>query len=124
MVGHFSEALYARMQSTLRQACDRMLMGWSVPVRMRPEPTNVADSRAIVFECELDGKWERIGYVVKEILDQVHTALSAHLIMAVKFKYIKYVTHWTRSGPGYFAAIEVTKFGPWDHHVKLCSSTL
>ena len=85
-------------------------------MRMRPEPTNIADSRAIV--CELDGKWEKIGYVVSDILHEVHTVMSRNLILSVEFKYIKYVTHWTRSGPGYFAAINVTKSGPWDHRVK------
>ena len=111
-------------QAALRCARDRMLHGWTVPVRMRPEPTNIADSRAIVFECELDTKWEKIGYVVSEILDEVHIAMTRNLIMSVDFKCIKYVTHWTRSGPGYFAGINVTKNGPWDHRVKLYSSTL
>ena len=111
-------------QAALRCARDRMLHGWTVPVRMRPEPTNIADSRAIVFECELDTKWEKIGYVVSEILDEVHIAMTRNLIMSVDFKCIKYVTHWTRSGPGYFAGITVTKNGPWDHRVKLYSSTL
>ena len=66
----------------------------------------------------------KIGYVVKEILDHVHSAIARSIIMSVEFKCIKYVTHWNRSGSGYFAAIKVTKFGPWDHQVKLYSSTL
>ena len=111
-------------QAALCSAQNRMLHGWTVAVRMRPEPTNIADSRAIVFECELDGKWEKIGYVVRDIVHEVHTAMSRNLILSVEFKCIKYVTHWTRSGPGYFAAINVTKSGPWDHRVKLFSSTL
>lgn len=96
-------------QVYLRTARDRMLSGYTVPVRMRPEPTNIVNPRAIVFECELDGKWKKIGYVVSDILDEVHAAISSNLIISVKFKCIKYVTHWTRSGPGYFAGISITK---------------
>lgn len=65
-----------------------MLSGYTVPVRMRPEPTNIVNSRAIVFECELDGKWKKIGYVVSDILDEVHAAISSNLIISVKFKCI------------------------------------
>ncbi len=44
---------------------------------MKPEPTNVKDARAISFECEIDSKWKRVGYVISEILDEVHAAMSA-----------------------------------------------
>ncbi len=40
-------------QITLRTARDRMSNGYTVPVRMKPEPTNIVDSRAIVFECKI-----------------------------------------------------------------------
>jgi len=56
----------------------------TVPVRMRPEPTNIVNSRAIVFECELDGKWSKIGYVVSDILYEVHAAISSNLICKVQ----------------------------------------
>jgi len=101
-----------------------MLSGCTVPVRMRPEPTNIVDSQAIVFECELDGKWNKISCVVSDILDEVHAGISSNLIISVKFKCIKYVTHWTRSGPAYFAGISITKNGPWDRGVKLYQSTI
>lgn len=37
---------------------------------------NPKDSKAICFECFTDGKWHGIGYVVKEALDSVHSALN------------------------------------------------
>lgn len=111
-------------QDALCTAKDRISSGWTVPVRMRPEPTNIADSQAIVFECELDGKWRKIGYVVRNILNEVHAAMGANLIISACFKCIKYVTHWSHSGPGYYAGISVTKSGPWDHKVKLFRSTI
>lgn len=111
-------------QVALRTACVRMASGWTIPVRMRPEPTNIVDSQAIVFECELNGKWDKVGYVVTDILSEVHAAIRANLIISVNIKCIKYGTHWTRSGPGYLAGISVTKSGPWDHRVNLFQSTI
>ena len=73
--------------SSITPCADRMLCGWTVPVRIRPEPTQIADSRAIVFECELDSKWQKIGCVVSEILDEVHTAMTRNF-MSVEFKCI------------------------------------
>lgn len=111
-------------QDALRKAKDRISMGWTVPVRMRPEPTNIVDSQAIVFECEIDGKWKKIGYVVSNILNEVHAAIDANLILSVHFKCIKFVTHWSQSAPGFYAGISVTKNGPWDNKVKLFRSTI
>ena len=43
-------------QETLRMAHDRILNGYTVPVRLAPEPKNIKDSRAIAFECEQNGR--------------------------------------------------------------------
>ena len=101
-----------------------MASGGTVPVRMRFEPTNPVDSRAIMFECEIENKWRKIGYVVNEILDPVHAAITSGAIISVSFKCVKYVTHWTVSGPGYYAGINVTRHGPWNRLVKRYQSTI
>ena len=31
-----------------------------------PEPDNAVDSKAIIFQCKLDGAWVTIGYVCKK----------------------------------------------------------
>ena len=110
-------------QDTLREARNRLAKGFTVPVRLNPEPHNVKDSKAIAFQCELDGKWIRIGYVIKELLDKVHAALSDKKIVNVRFSWIKYITDWRRSGPGYFAGINISKNGDWDPIISQCSST-
>ena len=56
-------------KNTLCGACNRLAKGFTVPVRLNPEPHNVKDSKAIAFQCELDRKWTQIGYVMKELLD-------------------------------------------------------
>lgn len=111
-------------QLILQTARNVIASGGTVPVRMRPEPTNIFGSQAIVFECELNSKWNKIGYVVTEILDHVHAAISSSSIMAVNFRFIRYVTHWTVSGPGYYAGISVTKNGPWSGLVRHHKSTI
>ena len=111
----------AASQLALRQARDQRLAGCSVPVRIRAEPDNIVDSKAIMFECQLDGKWVKVGYVVKDILDEVHAVLTQ--ITSVNFRWVDYITDWTRSGPGFFAGIAITKPGPWDRKVLRFKST-
>ena len=40
-----------------------------MPVRIQPEPDNARDANAICFECYVDGKWSRVGYIVRELLE-------------------------------------------------------
>jgi len=48
--------------------------GANVSVKIEPEPTNPYDSKAICFKCFVGGLWCRIGYIVREVLDEVHEA--------------------------------------------------
>lgn len=63
-------------QEALARAVSMINKGEVVPVRMIKEPDNQYDSKAIAFQCLLDNKWIRIGYIVKEALDHVHKALD------------------------------------------------
>ena len=38
--------------------------------------SNPRDAQAIAFKCQLDGKWKTIGYVVSELLDEVHNVMD------------------------------------------------
>ena len=60
-----------------------------VPVNVFPEKDHPYDSSAIAFKCHpydssaiafkwfVDGEWHRIGYVVKEAINTVHSTLTA-----------------------------------------------
>ena len=61
-----------------------------MPVKVVPEPSNPYDSRAISFQCQLQQKWHTIGYVVREVCDSVHDALSSNSIVSVQFAWVKY----------------------------------
>ncbi len=78
-----------------------------VPVEVRVESDNPG---AIAFMCEMDGSFQRVGYVVKEVRDAVYNALTRNDITTVKFKWIKYISDWYRMGP---AAVIITKKGVW-----------
>ena len=97
--------------------------GQHVPVELRPEPTNPKDSQAIAFVCLIDGKWEKIGYVVREALSDVHAAIKKRKVLSVKYDWIKFITDWSRSGPGWFAGIAITRDGDWSREVMRCCST-
>ena len=68
----------------------------SVEVQLRLEPTNPFHSRAVEFVCKVDNQWKRIGYVVREALDEVHDAMNKKIITSVEFGWVKYLLHWSR----------------------------
>ena len=103
-------------QDTLMKVRDLRKSSVEVLVRLLPEPQNEYDSKAIAFQCELNGKWLRIGYVVREALDCVHLFLECNYITKIEFAWVKYMLMWTRSGPGFYAGIN-----PEDGQVKSTS---
>ncbi len=92
-----------------------------LPVSLVPEPTNPRDSKALAFVCMIDGKQHTIGYVIIELLDEVHAARNVGSIVSVKFSWIRYVTEWSR--PGFFAGIDIEKNGMWSTNVVSRQST-
>ena len=110
-------------QHILEKSRDLLDEGCLIHVKLSPEPGNPFDPKAIAFICELDGKFPRIGYVVREVQEAVRTALAANEITDVSFKWIKYVTDWYRCGPGFFAGVNITKRGIWPSVVVRARST-
>lgn len=90
---------------------------------MFPEKDNPYDSNAIAFKCFLDEEWHRIGYVVKEAVNAVHSSLASRKIAQVTFAWTKYLVTWTRSGPGYFAGVNIALYGQWPKEICQCAST-
>lgn len=110
-------------QVALEKARNLMSDGQIVPVRLVHERYNPRDSRALAFVCDINSKPHTVGYIVNELLDEVHTAINQNCILSVKFAWIRYITDWTKSGPGFFAGISITKKGTWSKHaVKLAST--
>ena len=62
-----------------------------------------------------------MGYVVREALTEVHSALVNDKIVEVKISWIKYKS-WKKS-PGFYAAIDITRRGEWSRLVYRARST-
>lgn len=93
-----------------------------VPVKLQPEPNNPFDAKAIAFVTFVDDKWQRVGYVVRECLEDVHHAMRNGDIMKVEFAWVKYLLSFPRSGPGYYAAVNITSRGEWSRSVVASGS--
>jgi len=84
-----------------------------VQVKLQPEPDNRYDSKAIAFLCKIDDSgWVRIGYVVQEVLDEVHEAInkkkySTYLLIGSNTLYI------SSKSPGWYAGIRIQRHGEW-----------
>ena len=111
-----AQALFSRVSQILHG-------GGGVDVRVSPEPDNPYDSQAIAFQCHIDRKWQRIGYVVRECLSHVHEAIQEKRLLSVKFSWAKYLVCWARSGPGFYAGIDLTVSGNWHRDVIKSQST-
>ena len=107
-----------RYQEILAEASLHMREGKTVNVRLTPEPRNPYNSMALAFECETSkDKWERIGYMVDEVLSDVHMEMKKGTIVSVEAQWIRYITHWSRSVPAWYCGIKISKKGPWS---KIC----
>ena len=87
-------------------------------MRLKREPKNPKDSRAIAFECKPSDQYIRIGYIVREALDAVHDAMDQNKIVRVSFDYVKFVVQF--KDRGWYAGITITRQGEWPACVLRC----
>ena len=110
-------------QEILAESARRLKKGEPLEIRLRVESNNPKDSRAIAFDCKLESDWKLVGYVVHEALDGVHYAIDKGLIVSVAFDWIRFITHWSHSGPGWYCGIRISRKGEWPKEIVQCSST-
>ena len=113
-----------RYQEVLAEAALKKRNGENVEVRIHPEPQNPYDARAIAFECLIGTKWERVGYMVSEVLDSVHQVLQDNALVSVRLDWVKFITHWSSSGPGWYCGVEVSRKGSWSKEILQSRSTI
>lgn len=94
-----------------------------VEVKLLPEPGNPYDSKAIAFVAVVNSKDRRIGYAVREVLDDLHLAICEKKILKVEFAWVKMMAAWPRSGLGFYCGINITKRGEWSPTVVKHQST-
>ena len=110
-------------QDALESANEAVRSGRDVYVTLQKEPQNPIDSMAIASICYVEEKWNRIGYVVREALDDVHEALSTNAVREVKLAWVKFRIDFLGSGPGFYARVDITRIGQWSSRVRGSAST-
>ena len=110
-----------RYQELLAIANKKIKQGEVVPVKLQKEPENPYDTKAIAFVCKAETTFERIGYVVKEALPDVHKAMDENKVLQVQFDHIKFIVHY--KSPGWYAGITITRNGEWSNTVLRSQST-
>ena len=118
-IGVKQEPIY---QESLEQVRDRIHSGENVSVRLMPEPENPYDSKAIAFQCLYQGGWQRIGYVVAELCDEVLSAINGGDIVSVEFAWVKF--KFLKKHPGHYASIFITRRGEWSLAAKCSKNSL
>ena len=84
-------------------------------------------NRALAFVI-FEGEHHTIGYVVSELVEEVHSTIDSGSILSVDFAWVCYnITDWSRSGPVFFffffAGISIAKRGRWSDAAVQYSST-
>ena len=111
-----------KYQDTLRYAKQQLDNGIRLPLKLQPEPDNKYDSKAIAFMCQDNLDWQRIGYVLRELTDEVHSAINNGKILNVAFDWIKYCVHFSTCG--WYTGIRITLNGEWSPQVqRSCART-
>lgn len=108
------------IQALLQRVSDALHSGEEVPVRILPEPENPMDRNAVAFQCFVDNIWHKFGYAVREVTDELQTAIANNLIRNAQFKAVRYIC---RCAPGFYAAVDITKNGVWSQNVVRAKST-
>ena len=80
VIGYTKEEIY---QDILRKCRDLIYNGQNILVMLSPEPRNPYNSRAIAFTCLVDSKWYKIGFIVNEIVDDVHKRMKLSLVLFI-----------------------------------------
>ncbi len=113
----------SQQQEALERANELRHDNKDVRVGLFPEPNNPVDSKAIAFKCLLDDQqWHRIGYIVREATDDVHEAIATNAIESVEFGWVKFRIDLSRTGPGFYAGVDITRRGQWSSTVCKAAS--
>ena len=108
-------------QERLKQIAQLRSRGLEVPCQLKPEPDNPFDLNAIAFECQIDGMWQIIGYIVREALDDVHEVLAAKKVIKVALDWVNFQLQWRYVG--WYAGVNISRSGQWSPTIIRCQSS-
>ena len=100
-------------QKALRECKNKEINNEEIQIRVTSEPTNPRDKNAMIVESFIANKWQRVGYIPRQKIKKLKTAMLGNEIQSVQFKFIshKYIpdlNDWL-----YCPVILITKYNNW-----------
>ena len=62
-----------------------------------------------------------MAHMLREFTDELQLAIASNLIQRLK---IKDICTWSRSAPGFYAAVDISKKGVWSNNALISASTI
>ena len=116
---HHSE-MQTHVESAKKELEQNPLIRKDVTARIRPEPENEKDEKAIIVEINYGGGYKPVGYIAKELTKFLHPLKALKKITDVGIKHIKFRTAFRNIG--YYITIIITRKGPWGTKVIAASA--
>ena len=106
-----------RYQEILVAANLQRRNGEEVHVRRTPEPTNCYDSEAIACKTSTSTDSENNEKELAIWSVKLHRTymkqFRSNSILSLQFDWIRFITHWSRSKPGWYYRIRISRVGSW-----------
>ena len=90
-------------------------------VDIKPEPENDYDSNAIAVLLNYGSGWYTVGYIAKELANEIHPLLKTSNIK-VEISHIRF--RLTYLLIGYYLTLNITRKGQWSPKVISASKTV
>jgi hypothetical protein len=86
-----------------------------VQVKLRPEPNNERDSKAIGIDMDYGSGWIHVGYIASELTMYIHPLLLTGDIVNMSVEHIRFQVYFLKIG--FYPKILITRNGAWDPFV-------
>ena len=116
---HHSE-MQTHFKSAKKELQQNPLIRKDVTARVRPEPENEKDEKAIMVEINYGGGYKPAGYIAKELTKFLHTSIALTKITDLGIKHIKFRT--ASKNIGCYITIIITRKCLWGTKVIAASA--
>lgn len=112
---------FKHRQMHLEAASKKLENGEEVRVDIQPEPDNDHDSNAIAVLLNYGSGWHTVGYIAKELTNEIHPLLKKSNIK-VAISHIRFRLSYLLIG--YYLTLNITRKGQWSPKVISASKTV
>lgn len=86
-----------------------------VKARLRPEPENEKDNKAIAIDIDHGTEWFHAGYIASELTQYLHPLIENNKIVDTSVEHIWNQVRFARTG--FYPLIKITRKGTWERFV-------